>query len=60
MLCGSDQLSAGTSVTDLRKAIAKVHPGELVSLLGYLQKQKGLKAGPPVVSPKAYPVGEDP
>lgn len=40
MLCDSDRQSTGTLVTAQSKAIAKVHPGELVSLLGHLEKQK--------------------
>lgn len=43
-------------MTDQNKA--KVQPGELMSLLGCLQKQKLLKAESPVASPKACPVGE--
>lgn len=58
VLCNSDQQSTRTSVTPQSKAIAKVQPGELVSLLGHLEKQKWLKTESSVASPKANPVDE--
>lgn len=58
VLCNSDQQPTGTSMTPQSKAIAKVQPGELVSLLGHLEKQKWLKTESLVASPKTNSVYE--